>query len=334
MAYRVWCADVPPELLRIDDLRTVFRLSDGLVKAVDGVSLSVAEGEVVGLVGESGSGKSMTCRSIMRLIPPSARIENGHVYYRGQDVLTWTDHAMTAWRGGEVSMILQEPMTALNPVLTIGEQIIETLVQHEGINKAEARKRAVEALRRVGIPAAERRLDEYPHQFSGGMRQRAMIAIALACRPKLLLADEPTTALDVTVQDQIIRLVQDLQRELGMSVVWVTHDLGVVAQLCDRVAVMYAGQIVELANVVDLFEESRHPYTRGLLESVPSGEGRGRGLTPIPGQPPDLLDLLPGCAFAPRCRYATEQCTEETPSLRTVKPGHASACFRFEEIWS
>jgi peptide/nickel transport system ATP-binding protein len=333
MACPAWCAAVPPELLRIDSLRTVFRLADGVVKAVDGVSLSVAEGEVLGLVGESGSGKSMTCRSIMRLIPPSARIESGHIYYRGEDVLTWPDHALTAWRGSEVSMILQEPMTALNPVLTIGEQIVETLIQHEGIDKTEARKRAVEALKRVGIPAAERRLDEYPHQFSGGMRQRAMIAIALACRPKLLLADEPTTALDVTVQDQIIRLVQDLQRELGMSVVWVTHDLGVVAQLCDRVAVMYAGQIVELASVIDLFEESRHPYTRGLLESVPTGEGRGRGLIPIPGQPPDLLDLLPGCAFAPRCRYATERCTEAVPPLRTVKPGHASACIRYEEIW-
>src|ERR1700736_344297 len=302
MACPAWCASVPPELLRIDSLRTVFRLADGVVKAVDGVSLSVAEGEVLGLVGESGSGKSMTCRSIMRLIPPSAPIESGHIYYRGEDVLTWPDHALTAWQGGEVSMILQEPMTALNPVLTIGEQIVETVVQHEGIDKTAARKRAVEALKRVGIPAAERRLDEYPHQFSGGMRQRAMIAIALACRPKLLLADEPTTALDVTVQDQIIRLVQDLQRELGMSVVWVTHDLGVVAQLCDRVAVMYAGQILELAEVTDIFENSRHPYTRGLLESVPSGE-RGLGLIPIPGQPPDLLDLVRGCAFAPRFCY-------------------------------
>ncbi len=333
MAWPSWCAGVPPELLRIDNLRTVFRLADGVVKAVDGVSLSVAEGEVVGLVGESGSGKSITCRSIMRLLPPSARIEGGQIYYRGENVLTWSEHALTAWRGGEVSMILQEPMTALNPVLTIGEQIIETILQHEKIDKTAARRRAVDALKRVGIPAAERRLDEYPHQFSGGMRQRAMIAIALACRPKLLLADEPTTALDVTVQDQIIRLVQDLQRELGMSVVWVTHDLGVVAQLCDRVAVMYAGQIVELASVIDLFEESRHPYTRGLLESVPSGE-RGLGLIPIPGQPPDLLDLLPGCAFAPRCRYATERCTEAAPPLRSVKPGHASACIRFEEIWA
>jgi peptide/nickel transport system ATP-binding protein len=330
MACPAWCAGVPPELLRIENLRTVFRLENGVVKAVDGVSLSVAEGEVVGLVGESGSGKSMTCRSIMRLLPTSARIESGHVYYRGEDVLTWPEHALTSWRGGEVSMILQEPMTALNPVLTIGEQIVETMVQHEGIHRAEARKRAVDALKRVGIPAAERRLDEYPHQFSGGMRQRAMIAIALACRPKLLLADEPTTALDVTVQDQIIRLVQDLQRELGMSVVWVTHDLGVVAQLCDRVAVMYAGQIVELANVVDLFEGSRHPYTRGLLESVPTGDAR---LIPIPGQPPQLQDLPPGCAFAPRCRYAKERCNEAAPPLRGVTPGHASACVRFEEIW-
>jgi peptide/nickel transport system ATP-binding protein len=333
MDYRPCCADVPSELLRVENLRTVFRNQGGVLNAVDGVSLTVVEGEVLGLVGESGSGKSMTCRSIMRLLPPSAGVEGGHVYFRGEDVLTWPETRLTSWRGAEVSMILQEPMTALNPVLTIGEQIIETIVQHDGVSRAEARTRAVEALRRVGIPAAERRLDEFPHQFSGGMRQRAMIAIALACRPKLLLADEPTTALDVTVQDQIIRLVQDLQEELGMSVVWVTHDLGVVAQLCDRVAVMYAGRIVEMANVVDLYEASRHPYTRGLMESVPSGSSRGSGLVPIPGQPPDLLDLPPGCAFTPRCRYATEDCAAHDTPLRSVKPGHASACIRFEEIW-
>jgi peptide/nickel transport system ATP-binding protein len=325
---------VPPELLHVDNLKTYFRGHGGVVKAVDGVSLSIAEGEVLGLVGESGSGKSMTCRSIMRLLPPSARIEGGQVYFRGQDVLGWSDAQLTAWRGAEVAMILQEPMTALNPVLTIGEQIVETIVQHEGVSRAQARTRAVDALHRVGIPAAQRRLDEYPHQFSGGMRQRAMIAIALACRPKLLLADEPTTALDVTVQDQIIRLIQDLQREMGMSVIWVTHDLGVVAQLCDRVAVMYAGQIVEMASVIDLYETSRHPYTRGLMESVPSGAARGRGLIPIPGQPPDLLDLPPGCAFTPRCRHATERCAESEIPLRPVKSGHTSACIRFEEIWA
>jgi oligopeptide/dipeptide ABC transporter ATP-binding protein len=333
MACLPWCVGVPPELLRIDNLKTYFHASGGVVKAVDGVSLSIAEGQILGLVGESGSGKSMTCRSIMRLLPPSARVEGGHVYFRGEDVLTWSEAQLTSWRGAEVSMILQEPMTALNPVLTIGEQIMETIVQHEGVSRTAARRRAVDALRRVGIPGAERRLDEYAHQFSGGMRQRAMIAIALACRPKLLLADEPTTALDVTVQDQIIRLIQDLQREMGMSVIWVTHDLGVVAQLCDRVAVMYAGQIVELADVIDLYEASRHPYTRGLMESVPSGAARAGGLIPIPGQPPDLLDLPPGCAFTPRCQYAMPSCADSDTPLRAVKPGHMSACVRFEEIW-
>jgi oligopeptide/dipeptide ABC transporter ATP-binding protein len=327
---------VPAELLRVENLKTYFHTPNGIVKAVDGVSFSVAEGEVLGLVGESGSGKSMTCRSIMRLLPSSARIEDGRVCFRDQDVLRLSEQQLTSWRGTEVGMILQEPMTALNPVLTIGEQISETIVQHEGVPRTQARKRAVDALRRVGIPAAERRIDEYPHQFSGGMRQRAMIAIALACRPKLLLADEPTTALDVTVQDQIIRLVQDLQRELGMSVIWVTHDLGVVAQLCDRVAVMYAGRIVDVADVIDLYEESRHPYTRGLMESVPSDTPRGRGLVPIPGQPPDLLNLPPGCAFTPRCRFASEQCGSTDPQLRPIpaKPGHSSACIRFHEIWT
>ena len=325
---------MPAELLRVENLKTYFPTPNGVVKAVDGVSFSVAEGEVLGLVGESGSGKSMTCRSIMRLLPSSARIEGGKVCFRDKSVLDLSEQQLTSWRGAEVAMILQEPMTALNPVLTIGEQIVETIVQHEGVSRGEAHMRAVDALRRVGIPAAGRRVDEYPHQFSGGMRQRAMIAIALACRPKLLLADEPTTALDVTVQDQIIRLVQDVQRELGMSVIWVTHDLGVVAQLCDRVAVMYAGRIVELADVADLYEASRHPYTRGLMESVPSGSVRGRGLIPIPGQPPDLLDLPTGCAFTPRCRYATNQCSATDPPLRSVTPGHSSACLRFEEIWA
>jgi peptide/nickel transport system ATP-binding protein/oligopeptide transport system ATP-binding protein len=230
-------------------------------------------------------------------------------------------------------MILQEPMTALNPVLSVGTQIIETIVQHEGGSRHAARDRATELLRLVGIPSPERRLDEYAHQFSGGMRQRAMIAIALACKPQVLLADEPTTALDVTIQDQIIRLVVELQHELGMSVVWVTHDLGLVAQLCHRVAVMYAGRIVELAGVFELFENSHHPYTHGLMESIPTSVSRQGSLVPIPGQPPNLLNLAPGCAFAPRCRHAVETCRSAATPLRPVMDGHWSACIRFEEIW-
>ena len=321
------------DIIQIKNLKTCFHVQGGVVKAVDDVSLSVATGEVLGLVGESGSGKSMTCRSIMRLVPPPGRIEGGQILYQGEDVLAWPESRLTSYRGGDVSMILQEPMTALNPVLTVGEQIAETIVQHEMVSRAAADARAVELMQLVGIPAPARRLREYPHQFSGGMRQRAMIAIALACRPKVLLADEPTTALDVTIQDQIIRLVQDLQEEMNTSVVWVTHDLGVVAQLCDRVAVMYAGRIVETCGVIELFEESQHPYTQALMESIPAGGSRDQKLVPILGQPPDLLNLPPGCPFAPRCRYADERCLAAATPLQPVKTGHYSACIKFEEIW-
>ena len=322
------------EILRVENLKTYFKLYEGLVKAVDGISFAVNEGEVLGIVGESGSGKSMTCRSILRLIPEPGEIVEGSIFYKDQNIMKWPESRLNEYRGKEVSMILQEPMTALNPVWTVGDQMIETLVEHEGLSQAEAKNRSIELLRMVGIPVPERRIDEYPHQFSGGMRQRAMIAIALSCRPKVLLADEPTTALDVTIQDQIIKLVQDLQAETGTSVVWVTHDLGVVAQMCDRVAVMYAGRIVEMTDVIELFENSRHPYTLGLLESIPTGELKGKKLIPIQGNPPDLLNLPPGCAFAPRCRYATDACRSADPQLRMVKPGHHSACIRFEEIWS
>lgn len=322
------------EILKVENLKTYFKLQDGLVKAVDGVSFSVKQGEVLGLVGESGSGKSMTCRSILRLVPEPGKIIAGKVLYRGEDVLKWPESQLVDYRGKEVSMILQEPMTALNPVWTIGEQMIETIVQHEGVSASVAREQSIELLRMVGIPVPDRRMNEYPHQFSGGMRQRAMIAIALSCKPKVLLADEPTTALDVTIQDQIIRLVKDLQSETGSSVVWVTHDLGVVAQLCDRVAVMYAGRIVEMADVIELFENSRHPYTLGLMESIPTGELKGKKLIPIQGNPPDLLNLPPGCPFAPRCRFAVSACKSADPQLRPVTQDHFSACIRFEEIWS
>jgi oligopeptide/dipeptide ABC transporter ATP-binding protein len=323
------------EILRVENLQTFFKTRGGVIKAVDDVSFSVADGEVLGLVGESGSGKSITCRSILRLVPEPGKIMGGHIYYRNEDVLAWPENRLTAYRGAQVSMILQEPMTALNPVHTVGMQIGETIIQHEGISQKEAEERAIELMKLVGIPAPERRILEYPHQFSGGMRQRVMIAIALACRPQVLLADEPTTALDVTIQDQIIRLIKGLQEEMGMSVVWVTHDLGVVAQLCDRVAVMYAGRIVEMADVTELFENSRHPYSQGLMESIPSRGGRSvQKLVPIPGQPPNLLNLAPGCAFKPRCRYAVDTCGEVDPQLRSVSQGHSSACIRFEEIWS
>ena len=322
------------QILVVENLKTYFFVQDGIVRAVDDVSFSLAPGEVLGLVGESGSGKSMTCRSIMRIVPPPGRIVEGRILYQGEDILAWPESRLPSYRGSEVSMILQEPMTALNPVLSIGTQIVETIVQHEGSTQHAARGRAIELLRLVGIPSPERRLDEYAHQFSGGMRQRAMIAIALACKPQVLIADEPTTALDVTIQDQIIRLVTDLQHELGMSVIWVTHDLGVVAQICHRVAVMYAGRIVEHADVVELFENSRHPYTHGLMESIPTSVSREGALVPIPGQPPNLLNLAPGCAFAPRCRYVVDACHSAATPLRTVTDGHWSACIRFEEIWT
>ncbi|MGB9593166.1 MAG: ABC transporter ATP-binding protein [Anaerolineae bacterium] len=319
--------------MRVENLRTYFTVPDGIVKAVNGVSFTVAQGEVLGLVGESGSGKSMTCRSIIRLVPPPGRIVGGHIYYRGEDILEWPAEKLSQFRGREVSLILQEPMTALNPVLTIGDQIVETIREHEDISRSAAREKAVDLLRMVGIPEPVRRLEDYPHQFSGGMRQRAMIAIALACSPKVLLADEPTTALDVTIQDQIIRLVQELQEQFGMSVIWVTHDLGVVAQLCHRVAVMYGGMIMELADVTTLFENSRHPYTLGLMESIPKGTARETRLVPIPGQPPNLLNLPEGCPFAPRCRYATEECSNGNVALQEVSPNHYSACIRIREIW-
>jgi oligopeptide/dipeptide ABC transporter ATP-binding protein len=321
-------------ILRVENLETHFFTYAGIIKAVDNVSFELADGEVLGLVGESGSGKSMTCRSILRLIPESAKIVGGKIYYKNEDILSWPENKLIHYRGEQVAMILQEPMTALNPVVTIGNQIEETILQHENISSGEARKKVIELIRMVGIPVPEQRIKEYPHQFSGGMRQRVMIAIALACRPKILLADEPTTALDVTIQDQIIRLIRDLQKQIGMSVVWVTHDLGVVAQLCDRVAVMYAGRIVEMAKVIELYENSRHPYTVGLLESVPAGGDRYENrLIPIPGTPPNLANLPPGCAFKPRCRFATDKCNDPIIPLVEVIPNHYTACVRYKEIW-
>ncbi|MCB8838346.1 ABC transporter ATP-binding protein [Aurantimonas sp. VKM B-3413] len=319
--------------LSVDRLTTVFRTASGPVTAVDGVSFDVMPGEVLGLVGESGSGKSVTLRSLMRLVHAPGEV-TGRVLWRGQDLLSMPARALRRVRGGEIAMIFQEPTTALNPVLPVRMQIEENLAAHTALDKRQRRKRAIELLDLVGIPAAERRLDDYPHQFSGGMKQRVMIAIALASDPKLLLADEPTTALDVTIQDQILKLILDLRDEFAMSVVFVTHDLGVVAGTCDRMAVMYAGRIVESGSVADVFAEPHHPYTRGLLGSVPRGGAERTMLTSIEGTPPSLAAIPPGCAFAPRCGFATARCREERPVLDPFAPGRMVSCFHHQRVAS
>lgn len=321
------------ELLKVENLKTYFFTREGVAKAVDGVSFSLAPGEVFGLVGESGSGKSMTLRSILRLVPPASRIVGGHIFYQGEDILSWPKNRLTELRGSEISMIFQDPMTALNPVLRVGDQIFETLQEHQHLTKEELHDWAIELFRLVAMPLPERRLREYPHEFSGGMRQRAMIAIALACQPNLLLADEPTTAIDVTLQDQILRLIMDLQEQLQMSVIWVTHDFGVIAMICKRVGVMYAGKLLELAEVSEILAEPRHPYTLGLLESIPGYDTRGEALVPIPGSPPDVRNPPSGCPFHPRCRFAVEDCEQAPVLLSEVSPDHFSACIRVGEIW-
>ena len=318
-------------ILRVRDLRTSFATSAGIVRAVDGVSFDVRPGEAFGLVGESGCGKSATCRSIIRLLPAHATTE-GEVRFGGRNLLTLDPDAMRHVRGGEISMIFQDPMSALNPVLKVGDQVAGAVQAHLGVGRRAAWARALELLRLVGIPAPERRLREYPHQFSGGMRQRVLIAIALAGEPKVLLADEPTTALDVTIQDQILKLIVRLQRGLGMSVILVSHDLGVVAQVCQRVAVMYAGQIAEQGDVATVLRAPRHPYTMGLLNSLPALGRRQRYLRPIAGAPPSLLDPPPGCRFHPRCAFAVERCRSWTPELLDVGPGHGAACWRQDAI--
>ena len=320
-----------PHLLELHDLRVTFHTPRGTFTAVDGVDLDVREGEVLGLVGESGSGKSVTLRSILRLVRPPG-IVSGAVLWRGQNLLEVNDARLRRVRGGEISMIFQEPMTALNPVLTVGEQIIETLREHTSLSRNEVRSRAVELLDLVGIPSPRERLRDFPHQFSGGMRQRVMIAIALASNPKLLLADEPTTALDVTIQDQILKLLLRLKDTLGMGVILVTHDLGVVAQTCDRVAVMYAGRIVEVAPAFELFRQPRHAYTLGLLNSVPGAESVRRPLIPIPGAPPSLAELPPGCPFAPRCAQATPECKLDRPALAPISSTRLSACIHHDTL--
>jgi oligopeptide/dipeptide ABC transporter ATP-binding protein len=315
-------------LLEVRNLRTTFATAAGLVRAVDGVSWDVAEGETVALVGESGCGKSVSALSIMRLVAePAGRIEAGEIIYKGRDLLKLSEAEMRHVRGREIAMVFQEPMTSLNPVLSIGRQLTEGLEIHMNMAPAQARARAVELLGMVGIPDPERRLAQYPHHFSGGMRQRMMIAMALACNPSLILADEPTTALDVTIQAQILELMRDLARRLGVAMLIITHNLGVVARYADRVNVMYAGRIIEQAAAREIYANPRHAYTLGLLRSVPRlDEPRRARLDPIQGQPPDLTRLPPGCAFAPRCAYRVERCGE-APKLVEVGPGHTSACW-------
>jgi oligopeptide/dipeptide ABC transporter ATP-binding protein len=321
-------------LLEVRGLKTYLTTSLGVIKAVDGVSFDVQEGETVAIVGESGCGKSMTALSIMRLIPrPQASIVGGEIRFQGKDLLKLDDEGMRRTRGAEIAMIFQEPMTSLNPVLTIERQITETLEAHRPISQQEAKGRALELLRLVGIPDPAERLAGFPHQFSGGMRQRVMMAIALACKPKLILADEPTTALDVTIQAQLLELMRGLSQQFGVALVIITHNLGVVARYADRVNVMYAGKIIESGSAADIYRDPRHPYTIGLLHSVPRlDQPRKSKLEPIEGQPPDLWNLPPGCSFAPRCRFVVEKCPHDPPSLRQIEDGHHSACWVAESL--
>ena len=328
------------ELLRVQGLRTVFKTIAGPAVAVDGVSYALRPGETLAVVGESGSGKSVTALSIMGLVPdPPGRIEGGEVWFDGRNLLALRERELEKVRGAEIAMIFQEPMSSLNPVLTIGRQLTETIVEHEGLGASAARARALEMLRLVQIPEPERRLGQYPHQMSGGMLQRVMIAMALSCSPKVLIADEPTTALDVTIQAQILALIADLRERFGTAVLLITHDLGVVAETADRVVVMYAGRVVEEAPVVELFERPRHPYTRGLLDAIPhlgllQGENRPERLREIPGIVPPLTHLPPGCRFAPRCPFATEKCVESYPPFEEKATGHKAACWHSDKLAS
>jgi oligopeptide transport system ATP-binding protein len=318
-------------LLSVQDLRTYFHTRNGVYRAVDGVSFELERGETLGIVGESGSGKSVTCYTLMGLLPqPPGRIESGTAVFDGIDLLRCTPAQARAIRGKRIAMIFQDSMTSLNPYLRISEQLIEPLLIHGDISRREALEQALLALNAVGINDAGKRIHSYPHEFSGGMRQRVMIAMALITKPELLIADEPTTALDVTVQAQILELIKKIQQEFGMAVIFITHDLGVISGLCDRVQVMYAGRIVETADTRSLFYEPKHPYTRALQRSIPSLQAKGGELYTIPGMPPDLSKPLPGCAFAARCEHAAPRCAQEQPQLRRIKPGHSQACLRVQ----
>jgi peptide/nickel transport system ATP-binding protein len=320
-------------MINLRDLRVTFKAPGKIIRAVSGVDLAVNTGEVVALIGESGSGKSVTLRSIMRLHPPRTTTIEGTLEVAGRDVLAMSPRALSALRGDQVAMIFQEPLLALDPVYTVGSQIVETIRRHKKVSAAEARQRALALFEKVRIPSPERRLDAYAHEMSGGMRQRAMIALALSCSPKVLLADEPTTALDATVQIQILLLLRDLQRELGLSIIFVTHDIGAAVEVADRIAVMYAGRIVEQGPALQLLTQPRHPYTISLLQSRSHGAmQKGQRLQTIPGAPPDLANLPPGCAFAERCAYATDQCRTTQPAELRLGPDHTVRCLRAEEL--
>jgi len=319
-------------LLEVRDLSIHFFTEEGVVRAVENVSFEIYPGEILGLVGESGCGKSVTGLSLLRLIPiPPGRIVNGDILFDGKSLLNLEEKEMEKVRGNDISMIFQEPMTSLNPVFTIGDQIMEATILHQGLDKKEARKRAIEMLDRVKIPSPEKTIDSYPHQLSGGMRQRAMIAMALSCQPKLLIADEPTTALDVTIQAQVLQLLKEIQREMGMSVMLITHDLGVVSEIADRVEVMYAGRIFEYGPIENIFGKMRNPYTRGLMNSIPQLTEKRSRLHAIPGQVPDPMDLPAGCKFHPRCYLMIEDCKKEEPPLFQVNGDHFSRCIRWQE---
>ena len=323
-------------LLEIKGLKTHFKTDEGMVHAVDGVDLHIEAGETLGVVGESGCGKSVTAMTVMRLLAmPPAQIVAGEILYRGRDLVRVSEAEMRALRAKEIAMIFLEPMTSLNPVYTVGEQVAEVLRLHEGLSKKGALSRAAEMLQLVRIPSPERRIHDYPHQFSGGMRQRVMIAMALACNPKLLIADEPTTALDVTIQAQILDLLADLKNRLGMSIMLITHAMGVVAETAQRVVVMYAGKVIEEAPVHELFASPRHPYTQGLIRSIPRidlAATHKTRLEAIAGTVPKLINPKPGCRFAARCKFARAECTQATPALRTVAPGHKVACVLYEAV--
>jgi oligopeptide/dipeptide ABC transporter ATP-binding protein len=315
------------ELLKVKNLKTYFFTHEGTVKAVDEVSFSVNQGKTLGLVGESGCGKSVTALSIMRLIPnPPGKIVSGEIWFEGKNLLKLDDKQIRKIRGKKISMIFQEPMTSLDPVFTIGHEIVEVIQLHQGLNKEEARKKSIEILKIVGIPDVEKRINNYPHQLSGGMRQRVMIAMALSCNPTLLIADEPTTALDVTIQAQILRLINDLKDKFGASVMLITHDLGVIAEMCDNVAVMYAGHIVEYTDVYTLFDNPLHPYTKGLSKSIPRMNVDVEHLNAIPGIVPNLLDLPSGCPFHPRCDFSFKRCVKEMPELIEIEDSHLVKC--------
>ncbi|MCD6472747.1 ABC transporter ATP-binding protein [Candidatus Aerophobetes bacterium] len=315
------------ELLKVKNLKTYFFTHEGTVKAVDGISFKINQGETLGLVGESGCGKSVTALSIMRLIPhPPGKIVNGEIYFEGKNLLELNGKEMRKIRGKKISMIFQEPMTSLDPVFTIGDEIMESIQLHQGLKKEEAREKAIESLKIVGMPDVKKRINNYPHELSGGMRQRAMIAMALSCNPTLLIADEPTTALDVTIQAQILRLINELKEKFGASVMLITHDLGVIAEMCDYVAVMYAGHIVEYTDVDTLFRNPLHPYTKGLNKSMPRLDVEAKRLDTIKGLVPNLLDVPSGCPFHPRCDFCFEKCIKEMPELVEAEDHHLVKC--------